>query len=154
MYDVDEHAPSRTRGRPGLLAWTLRVVTAAALAVDAFVHADLAGRYDPNQGPAPLSQGDLFRIEAVVSALVALALLLTGRLLVWVAAWLVAASAVGAMLLYRYHDPGALGPLPDMYEPLWFREKALAGIAEGIAVVTATLGLVERWWRSQRSSRE
>lgn len=154
MYDVIEQAPARTRRRPGIVAWTLRVVTAAALGVDAFVHADLIGRYDPNQGTAPLSQGDLFRIEAWVSAVVALALLLTGRTLAWVAAWLVAASAVGAMLLYRYHDPGALGPLPDMYEPLWFREKEFAGIAEGIAVVTATLGLAEQWWRTRRSPRE
>jgi len=154
MSDVIEQAPTRTRSRPGVAAWSLRIITAAALGVDAFVHADLAARYDANQGTGPLSQGDLFRIEAVVSALVALALLLTGRTLVWIAAWLVAASAVGALLLYRYSDPGQLGPLPDMYEPLWFREKSVAGIAEGIAVVTATLGLLEHWWRSTRSPRE
>jgi len=154
MPHVIEQAAPRTRSRPGVAAWSLRVVTAAALAVDAFVHADLAGRYDANQGTGPLSQGDLFRLEAAASALAALALLLTGRTLTWVVAWLVAASAVGAMLWYRYHDPGPLGPLPDMYEPLWFREKAVAGIAEGIAVVTASLGLLEHRRRSKRSARE
>ncbi|HEY2878485.1 hypothetical protein [Nocardioides sp.] len=149
MYDVIEHAPPPTRTRPRLAAWTLRIVTAAALSVDAFVHNDLASRYDANQGTGPVSQGDLFRIEAVASVVVALALLISGRWFVWVVALLVAASAVGAVLLYRYHDPGELGPMPDMYEPLWFREKTVAAIAEGIAVVTATLGLWERWWRSR-----
>jgi len=154
MPDVIQDAPARTRNRPRVAAWSLRLVTAAALAVDAFVHADLAGRYDANHGTGPLSQGDLFRIEAAVSACVALALLLTGRTLTWIAAWLVATSAVGAMLWYRYRDPGAWGPLPDMYEPLWFREKVVAGVAEGIAVVTAALGLLEQWSRSARSAHE
>ena len=83
----------------------------------------------------------------MVSGLAAVALLVSGRWLVWLAVWLVAASAVGAVLLYRYHDPGELGPLPDMYEPFWFREKTWVTIAEGVAVVTATAGLLEAWWR-------
>ena len=49
----------------------------------------------------------------------------------------------------RYHDPGALGPLPDMYEPFWFREKSVAGVAEAVALVTATLGLLEQWWHTR-----
>jgi hypothetical protein len=150
VYDVFEQTSAPARARSRIVTWVLRVVTAAALGVDAFVHNDLFREYDLNQGTATLSQGDLFRIEAVVSALVALALLVSSRWFVWVAAWAVAASAVGAMLLYRYHDPGALGPLPDMYEPYWFREKSVAGIAEGLAVVTATCGLVDAWWRSRR----
>jgi len=118
--------------------------------VDPGVHGDLASRYDANVGSGPLSQGDLFRIEAVVSGLVAIALLISGRFVVWVVAWLVAASAVGAILAFRYHDPGPLGPLPDMYEPFWFREKTVAAVAEGVALVTATLGLLEQWWHSRR----
>lgn len=149
MSDVIEQTPPSTRASSRIASWVLRIATAGGLAVDAFVHDDLAGRYDANQGTGPLSQGDLFRIEAVVSGLVALALLISGRWFVWAAAWLVAASAVGAVLLYRYHDPGALGPLPDMYEPFWFREKNVAAVAEGIALVTATLGLAECWWRSR-----
>ena len=150
MYDVLEQTSTRKPGRSRVFGWSLRVITATALAVDAYVHVDLASRYDANQGTGPLSQGDLFRIEAVVSGLVALALIISGRWLVWVVAWLVAASAVGAVLLYRYHDPGELGPLPDMYEPFWFREKTVASVAEAVAVVTATAGLVEEWWRRRR----
>ena len=144
MYDVIEQTTTRTSGRSRVIGWSLRVVTAAALAVDAFVHVDLAGRYDANQGTGPLSQGDLFRIQGGLAILVAL--LISGRWLVWLVAWLVAVSAVGAVLLYRYHDPGQLGPLPDMYEPFWFREKSAATLAEGVAVLTATAGLLEEWW--------
>ena len=154
MRDVAEAARISTRKQSRVASWILRLVTAAALAVDAWVHADLTGRYDPNRGNGLLSQGDLVRAEAAVSALVAVLLLLSGRTAGWVAAWLVAVSAVGAMLWYRYHDPGPLGPLPDMYEPFWFREKAVAGVAEGAAVLTATLGLVDHRWRTARSSRE
>jgi hypothetical protein len=153
MYDVAE-ARTSARVHSRVVSWTLRVITAAALAVDAFVHADLAGRYDANLGSNAVSQGDLFRLEATASGLVALLLLLSGRTIVWIAAWLVAVSAVGAMLYYRYHDPGPIGPLPDMYEPMWFREKSVAGIAEGVAVVTATLGLLEHRWRSAWSRRQ
>jgi len=153
MPDVAE-ARTSARKHSRAASWTLRVITAAALAVDAFVHADLAGRYDANLGSRSVSQGDLFRFEATASALVALLLLLSGRTIVWLAAWLVAVSAVGALLWYRYHDPGPLGPLPDMYEPLWFREKSLAGAAEAVAVVTATLGLLDHRWRPARSRRQ
>lgn len=154
MPHVVAEARTSARKRSPAASWALRVITAAALAVDAYVHVDLAARYDPNRGSGALSQGELFRVEATLSALVALLLLLSGRTVVWLAAWLVAVSAVGAMLWYGYHDPGPLGPLPDMYEPLWFREKTLAGVAEGIAVVTASLGILENLWRSARSRRE
>ena len=129
-----------------LLLWALRPATAAGLAVDAWVHADLATRYDPNRAPGGLSQGDLFRVEAVVSVVAAVVLLLTPRLLAWLLAWLVAAPALAGLLLYRYHDPGAIGPLPDMFEPLWFPEKSLAGAAEAVALGTATVGLLLHGW--------
>lgn len=130
------------RPRPWLISWLLRLSTAAALAIDAYVHADLAGRYDLNQGSAAISQGDLFRVEASVSAFAALAVILTVWRLTWTLALLVAASALGGLLLYRYSSPGALGPLPDMYEPSWYPEKTLTAIAESAAVITATLGLL------------
>jgi hypothetical protein len=61
----------------------------------------------------------------------------------WLAALAVAASALGAVLLYRYMDVGALGPLPDMYENTWqVPGKPLSAAAEAAAVVLATLGLL------------
>jgi hypothetical protein len=134
--------PRNHRPHRWLISWPLRLVTAALLGVDAYVHADLIARYDPNQGTAALSQGDLFRIEALVASLAALALLVTARRLVWVVAGLVAASALGGLLLYGHYDPGTLGPLPDMYEPFWYPEKTLAATAEGAALLTSVLGLL------------
>jgi hypothetical protein len=136
-----------------ILSWLLRLFTGGALAIDAYVHADLAHRYDPNR-LATFSQGDLFRIEAGISALAALALLLTARRIAWMVAFAVAASALGAILLYRYNDIGPLGPLPDMYEPLWYPEKTLAASAEAAATVTGLVGFAmastAHIWRKYR----
>jgi hypothetical protein len=73
----------------------------------------------------------------------------------WVAALGVGASALGAVLLYRYVDVGSLGPLPDMYENTWqVPGKLLSAYAEGAAVVLAGLGLLIHrspgWNRSLR----
>jgi len=55
----------------------------------------------------------------------------------------VGASALAAVLLYRYVDLGALGPLPNMYENTWqVPGKLLSAYAEGAAIVLAGLGLV------------
>ena len=129
--------------RPGAEAQgLLRVLTAAGLAVDAYVHADLAATYDPVR--KSISQGDLFRIEAGASALAAVLILLTAHRAAWAFAFLVAASGLGAILLYRYVDVGTLGPLPNMYEPLWYPRKTAATIAEAVATVTALAGFVQR----------
>jgi hypothetical protein len=120
---------------------TLRVGTAAALGVDAVVHWQNAPAYDAVTGA--VSQGELFRAEAVVAVAAGLLVLLRPRTSSWVAALLVAASALGAVLLYRYVDLGALGPLPDMYENTWqVPGKLLSAYAEGAAVVLAGLGLM------------
>ncbi len=120
------------------VVWLLRILTAAGLAVDAYIHADLASNYDPVRHS--ISQGDLFRIEAGVASAAALLILLTARRVTWAAAFLVAASALGAILLYRYVNVGTLGPLPNMYEPIWFTKKVIAVVAEGAATATALLG--------------
>ena len=131
-------------GTPRLAAaWTLlalRVLTAAGLAIDAYVHADLAGTYDPVRHS--ISQGTLFRIEAGAAAFAALLIVVTAHRAAWVVAFLVAASSLGAILLYRYVDVGTLGPLPNMYEPVWFPKKSLAAVAEAVATAAALAGFV------------
>ncbi|HEX8927558.1 MAG TPA: hypothetical protein VGA45_01475, partial [Actinomycetota bacterium] len=128
--------------------WALRIGTAAALAIDAGVHAYNASGYDEVTGT--ITQGNLFRVEAGVACAVALLLLLWPRRIVWIAALLVAASALGAVLLYRYVDVGSLGPLPDMYENTWdVPGKVLSAWAEGAAVVLATLGLLDNIMRGR-----
>jgi hypothetical protein len=105
------------------------------LACDAYTHLDLAGNFDANI--AVVSQGMLFRAQAVLAGLTTLLILLTRRTAVVIFVGLVASSALGAVLLYRYVDLGVLGPLPDMYEPVWYPEKTVSAIAEAVAVVAA-----------------
>jgi len=54
---------------------------------------------------------------------------------------LIAAGGVGAVLLYAYIDVGGFGPLPNMYEPIWYPEKTISAVAEAVAALAA-LGLV------------
>jgi hypothetical protein len=106
--------------------------------VDAVVHWQNASGYDAVR--ATISQGALFRIEAVVAGLL---VLIRPRPSGWLAALLVGASALGAVLLYRYVDVGVLRPLPDLYENTWqVPGKLLSAYAEGAAVVPAALGLM------------
>jgi len=130
--------PTRSAGYQRVLAAT----TAALLALDAYVHATDAGLYDQNATDI-LSQGTLFRAQAVVAAVVAVALVLLARHpVVWAIAALVAASAVGAVLLYTYVDVGPLGPLPDMFEPTWaLPGKPASAVAEAAAAALALTGL-------------
>ena len=129
------------RSRSTITSWTLRVATAAALGIDAAVHWQNASAYDAVT--ATLSQGELFRAEAVLAVAVGLLVLLWPRRGSWVAALGVGASALAAVLLYRYVDLGALGPLPNMYENTWqVPGKLLSAYAEGAAIVLAGLGLV------------
>jgi hypothetical protein len=127
--------------RPAIGSWVLRIATAAALGIDAVVHWQNASAYDAVTGT--VSQGELFRAEAVLAVAAGLLVLVRPRPSSWLAALLVAASALGAVLLYRYVDVGVLGPLPDMYENTWqVPGKLLSAYAEGAAVVFATLGLL------------
>jgi hypothetical protein len=120
------------------MRWLVRLIASAGLAVDAYVHADLSGRYDPIG--SSISQGDLFRVEAGIASLAALLVLVLGRRETYALAFVVAASALGAILLYRYVNVGTLGPLPNMYEPIWFTEKSVSAVAEGVAVIASLVG--------------
>jgi hypothetical protein len=121
------------------LALVLRVVAVGGLAVDVWVHATLESQY-AGLGDT-ITQGRLFGAEAVVAGVVGLWLALTGNRWAWIAALLVGASALGAVLLYRYVDIGSLGPLPNMYEPTWYFRKTLSAYAEAIVVVAAVVRL-------------
>ncbi len=120
--------------------WMLRLATAAALAIDAYAHADLVDHYAINQNPGGLSQGDLFHIESGVASLAALLIILSGWRLVWAFVALVAASALAAILISANYDIGSIGPVPDMYEPLWFTEKTMTAWAEAFAIGFAVIG--------------
>jgi hypothetical protein len=122
-------------------SWILRVATATALGIVALIHWQNASAYDVVT--ATISQGQLFRAEAAVAVAVGLLVLVRPRPSSWLAALVVAASALAAVLLYRYVDVGALGPLPDMYENTWqVPGKLLSAYAEAAAIGLAGLGLL------------
>lgn len=130
----------RTTGLRGV-GLLLRVLMAAALAVDAYVHASDVHFYDRANGGS-ISQGNLFRIEAAVASLVALLVIIWWNRASAMLAFLVAASALGAVLLYRYVDVGSLGPLPNMNEPTWeVYGKLPSAYAEGAAVLFSFIAL-------------
>jgi hypothetical protein len=122
------------------LWWWLRagliLVVAAGLAIDAFVHLDLASSYDGVKSSV-LTQGDLFRVEAALAIIAALALVVRPRRWTALIAFLVSAGGFAAVLVYQYVDVGAIGPLPNMYDPVVYAEKTLSVWAEGIAAVAA-----------------
>jgi hypothetical protein len=126
--------------RPGLVVRGIGLVVAVGLVVDAFVHFQLAPDYQL-AAPGGIGQGNLFRIAAVAAVLTALWVLVRPSRLSFAAAFLVAASALAAVLLYRYVDVPALGPIPSMYEPLWFPEKTFSAVAEAVAAGAALVGL-------------
>jgi hypothetical protein len=120
--------------------WTIRAVTAACLVIDAYVHLDLASLYAEAGGT--INEGLLFRAEAAVALLTAAVVVAIGRRACYLAGLAVAASALIVMLVSRYVDVGALGPFPDLYDPVWFPEKLLAAVAEGAATVMALAGVI------------
>jgi hypothetical protein len=140
---ADERPVAPPRGEASGAVWLkrgLRAATAAALGIDAYVHGHDASYYD-FPGGGVISQGNLFRLEAAAAALAIVVLLGWQQRAAWLMAFTVAASALGAVLLYTYVDVGTLGPLPNMYEPTWaVPGKQLTAGAEAAAVLTSAVG--------------
>ena len=84
---------------------------------DRFAHLDLASSYDGVKSSV-LTQGDLFRAEVALAIIAALALVVRPRRWTALIAFLVSAGGFAAVLLYQYVNVGAIGPLPNMYDPL------------------------------------
>ena len=134
-----EQAPLRRLAGSEGIRRMLTLVTAAGLGVDAYVHWQLAPGFDTLTGAASphISQGQLFRLEAVLAVIAMLLVLLTRHRLAALVAFLIAAGGLGAVLLYGYIDIGGFGPLPDMYDPIWYGEKTISAVAEAVAAVGA-----------------
>jgi hypothetical protein len=126
-------------GRPGA-PLALRGLVAAALLVDVVVHLRLAGGYQQS-APGGICSGTLFRIESATAFAVAAWVLWRGSRTSLLAAFAVGLSALVAVVLYRYVNVPAVGPVPAMYEPVWFATKTLSAVAEAVAAGAAALGL-------------
>ena len=119
--------PRGTTGRHSTGIVALRVVAVLGLAVDVYVHLRLAPLYD--RLGTQITQGTLFRVEAGLAAAAAVYLSLRDNRPAWLSAALVAAAGTVAVLLTRYVDVPAVGPLPDMYDPQWSSDKVLVTAA-------------------------
>jgi len=149
---MSKHVGAAPRSGLRVGVMVLRLVVVAGLAVDVSVHLHLAAGYDANT--AAISEGALFRVEAGLAALAAVLVLLTRTKIGVMVAFLVAAGGVGAVLLYQYVDVGAVGPLPNMYEPLSYPEKTYSLIAEAVAALAAlALLALHRARRTQHRGR-
>lgn len=100
-------------------------------------------RRDTRPGILPAStRGNLFLLESAAAVLAALYVLLRGSRAAYAAALIVAVGASAAVVLYRYVNIAALGPIPAMYDPVWFFEKAFSAVAEAAGVTLAGVGFV------------
>lgn len=122
-----------------LLDAGLRLLTAAALVVDAVLHLQLARLYNL-AAPSGIGEGNLFRLESVAALLAAVLVLAYGDRVAYALAFVIAASATAAAVLSRYVDVPAIGPIPAMYEPVWYGKKVIATAAEALGTLTAAAG--------------
>lgn len=120
------------------MRFILRLLAVAGLTVDAYMHIWLA----PQLASDSTLDGELlFQIQGGVAAVVALLLLVHARRWTYALSFLVLAGALGALLVYRYVDVGVLGPLPNLYDPLWYRDKAVTAAGEAVGTVAALIGV-------------
>jgi hypothetical protein len=124
-----------------IVRWSLTVVVVVGLAIDAFNHFHVAHNYVFNK-TSTISEATLFRIEAVLAILAALAVIIRASRWTFAAALAVAGGGLVLLVVYRYNNVGKIGPLPNMYEPTWdVPGKKWSVVGEVIAIV-GSLGLL------------
>ncbi|PZS17507.1 MAG: hypothetical protein DLM57_08285 [Pseudonocardiales bacterium] len=129
--------------------WGLVVVIVVGLGIDAYTHLDLADIYSGNK-TSTVSQASLFRIEAVLAILAALAVIVRPSRWTATLAALVAGGGAFVLLLYRFVNVGKIGPLPDMSEPFWYTKKSLSLTGELIALLGALALLAHGYAAARR----
>jgi len=127
-----------TRARQGA-DLGLRVAAAAGLLVSGYIHLHLAPGY--SLIGEQITEGTLFRAQAVAAVLAALALLARRTRLSWLPAALVSAGSLAALVGSVYVHVPAVGPFPPVYEPIWYAEKVVAVLSVTVALVAALAGM-------------
>lgn len=127
--------------RRSALSWALIAVVVAGLVIDAIVHFDLASAFAHNK-TSTLSEQDLFRAEAVLSLVVAVAVAVLPRWYTAALAFLVGASAAATAIVCRYVNVGKIGPIPNLYDPFWAPTGKVVSVIGEIAAALAALALL------------
>ncbi len=118
----------------------VRLLVSSSLAVDAYVHSDLAHTYaEVTDG---IGEGNLFRVDAVAAAVTAAAALFIANRLAYGMAFILGVSAAVLAVVATHMQVGPFGPIPDLYDPIWYSEKLVSVIAESIAAAGAIGGLL------------
>lgn len=122
------------------------LVAAAGLVASGLLHLYLAPDFD--LVGEDITVGTLFRVQGVVAIAVAVWLLVRRRdRLPALVALVVGAGSFVALVLSTYVQVPALGPLPELHEPIWYEEKVASAVAAAVAALAAGAVLV----RLQRS---
>jgi hypothetical protein len=96
----------------------------------------------PNTPDDVIPGDDLFYGQAIAAAVAAVLVLVWARRWTYAIAFIVAASAAGAVLLYYFVDFGQLGPIPRMYDPQWYADKTISFTGEAVATIGALIGFL------------
>ena len=129
-----------------------RLLAVAALAISGYVHLHLASRYPY---PGTITGTQLFYAQGLAALAIALALLVVDSRWTWLAAVGLGVSSFAAVMLYRYVDVGALGPLPNMYDATWqpSPDKLLSAVVEASIVLWWLLHVLLRRGQAPAGSR-
>lgn len=138
MTGTSDHAVRPTT-RTGM---ALRVVGAIALGCSGYLHLRIALERPPLFADGLVSLSGLFVAQAVAAAVVVIWVLVRGDLLSWLAFGAVALGSLAALVLSVYVRIPAVGPFPQLYEPIWYADKYLAAAAAAVASVVALVAVL------------
>jgi len=121
----------------------VRYAAVATLLVSAIVHGVLAPSYGADFSEFTL--GTAFVVQAVVTAVIAVWLLLRDRALPWLAGAAVMAGTLGALLM-AHTEAGlpAIGPLPSLQEQSYDAPQLVTLVAEAAYLLLAAVRLLLR----------
>ncbi len=139
---------STTLGRRLLLP----VLLALALMLNAWIHLRLAGPFDANPG-ALLSQGGLFRIQAVIDIAAAIAVVVRPRPWTALLGFAVAAGGAAVLLLTSLIPLDGTGiGLPYLFEPAWYPAKQTSLVLQLLAAALAVGVMLRALRRKHRAA--
>lgn len=125
--------------RPGA-PLLLRLLVVIGFAVSALVHLSLAG--SPWVAGGELTLSALFVADAATLLLVGAWILVRPSPVAWAIAVVAGLSSLLPLLVSTYVRVPGPGPLPALYEPVWYAEKAVAAVAAGVAATGSAVALV------------
>lgn len=129
----------RPASRSGM---ALRVIGAVALGYSGFLHLQIALGRPPLIADGQVTLSGLFVAQAVAAAVVVVWVLVRGDLVSWLAFGAVALGSLAALVLSVYVRIPAVGPFPQIYEPIWYADKYLAAAAAAAASVVALVAVL------------